>query len=161
MIGNKKQRLYRYCTDINCSSNTVELPCNCDEIEAITYGFEDWNFVSNFYPNGDSYSSWVEDYIESRKAFENPLYLSGRFVRYERVGNTLYLDGKYKGKIFILYRGTILDEDGLPELTEEEANAIAAFCAYAMKFKEAIRTNNKATMEIASILERKWRTLCS
>ena len=39
MIGNKRQRLYRYCTDINCSSNTVELPCNCDEIEAITYGF--------------------------------------------------------------------------------------------------------------------------
>lgn len=160
-IGNKRQRLYRYCADINCSSNTIELPCNCDEIEAITYGFEDWNFVSNMYPHGDPYSSWAEDYIESRKAFENPLYISGRYVKYERVGNTLYLDGKYKGKIFILYRGTILDEDGLPELTIEEANAIATFCAYYNKFKEAIKYTNKNTMEIAKMLERKWLIECS
>jgi hypothetical protein len=103
----------------------------------------------------------VEDYIEARKAFENPLYIGGRYVHYERVGDTLYLDGKYTGKIFILYKGTILDDDGLPELTEEEAMAIAAFCAYYMKFKEAIRTNNKSTLEIANMLERKWRTLCS
>lgn len=155
-IGNKRQRLYRYCTDINCSLNTVELPCNCDDIEAVTYGFEDWNFVSNIYPEGDPYSSWVEDYIESRKAFQNPYYISGRYVKYERVGNTLYLDGKYSGKIFILYRGTILDEDGLPEITIDEAQAIAAFCAYVSKFKEAIRTNNKDTMNMANLLERTW-----
>ena len=161
MIGNKRQRLYRYCTDINCSSNTIELPCNCDEIEAITYGFEDWNFVSNLYPNGDPYTAWAEDYIESRKAFENPLYISGRYVKYERVGNTLYLDGKYKGKIFILYRGTIMDDDGLPEITVEEATAIAAFCAYTMKFKEALRTNNKSIAEAANMLQRRWLTLCS
>lgn len=161
MIGNKRQRLYRFCTDINCSSNTIELPCNCDDIEAITYGFEDWNFVSNLYPNGNPYSSWVESYIEAKKAFGNPLYISGRYVKYERVGDTLYLDGKYHGKIFILYRGDILDDDGLPELTEEEASAIAAFCAYCTKYKEALRTNNKDTMEAALSLERKWRTLCS
>lgn len=161
MIGNKNQRLYRYCADINCSSNTVELPCNCDEIEAITYGFEDWEFVSNYYPNGNPYSSWVESYIEAKKAFNNPLYIGGRYVKYERVGNTLYLDGKYKGKIFILYRGTILDEDGLPEITEEEAQAIAAFCAYTIKFKEAIKYNNKNIAEMSNLLERKWRTLCS
>jgi len=113
------------------------------------------------YPHGDPYSSWAEDYIESRKAFENPLYISGRYVKYERVGNTLYLDGKYKGKIFILYRGTILDEDGLPELTIEEANAIATFCAYYTKFKEAIKYTNKNTMEIAKMLERKWLIECS
>jgi hypothetical protein len=111
------------------------------------------------YPNGDPYSSWVEDYIESRKAFENPLYISGRYVSYERVGDTLYLNGKYKGKIFILYRGNILDEDGLPELTEEEALAIATFCAYTTKFKEAIRTNDKNTREMADLLERKWIAL--
>lgn len=161
MIGNKRQRLYRYCTDINCSANTVELPCNCDEIEAITYGFEDWNFVSNFYPYGDPYSSWVEDYIEAKKAFENPYYIGGRYVKYERVGDTLYLDGKYKGKIFILYRGTILDDNGLPELTEEEALAIATFCAYTDKYKKALATNNPQTLKMAQELERLWRTRCS
>jgi hypothetical protein len=89
------------------------------------------------------------------------LYISGRYVHYERVGNKLYLDGKYFGKIFILYKGTILDEDGLPEITEEEANAIAAFCAYYSKFKEAIKTNNKAALEMSTILQNKWRVLCS
>jgi hypothetical protein len=39
--------------------------------------------------------------------------------------------------------------------------AIAAFCAYYSKFKEAMRTNNKVMLEMAGILERKWRTLCS
>jgi hypothetical protein len=39
--------------------------------------------------------------------------------------------------------------------------AIAAFCAYYSKFKEALRTNNKNTLEMANILEHKWRTLCS
>lgn len=160
MIGNKRQRLYRYCTDINCSSQTVELPCNCDDIEAVTYGFEDWNFVSNLYPNGDPYTAWVEDYIEARKAFSNPYYIGGRFVKYERVGNTLYLDGKYKGKIFILYEGTILDEDGLPELTTAEAMAIATFCAYATKFKEALRTNSREIMQAAQNLERLWNIRC-
>lgn len=160
-IGNKRQRLYRYCTEVDCETNTIKLPCNCDEIEAITYGFEDWNFVSNMYPNGDSYSSWVEDYIEARKAFENPLYISGRFVRYERVGDTLYLDGSYKGKIFILYRGDILDDDGLPEITEEEADAIATFCAYTLKFKDAIKNNNPNTMKMAEYLKREWLVKCS
>jgi hypothetical protein len=34
-----------------------------------------------------------------------------------------------------LYRGLILDEDGLPELTDKEVDAIAAYCAYTEKFK--------------------------
>jgi hypothetical protein len=48
---------------------------------------------------------FTETYIESRKAFKNPLYIPGKFVKYERVGNTLYLDSNYSGKIFILYKG--------------------------------------------------------
>jgi len=39
--------------------------------------------------------------------------------------------------------------------------AIAAFCAYYYKFRKALETNNKATLEMANMLERKWRTLCS
>ena len=68
---------------------------------------------------------------------------------------------KYSGKIFILYKGTILDNDGLPEISVAEAQAIAAFCAYVIKFKEALRTNDKATLELSNMLERRWRTLCS
>jgi hypothetical protein len=41
-IGNKIHRLYNYTTNIDKNSLTVELPCNCDEIESVTYNFEDW-----------------------------------------------------------------------------------------------------------------------
>ena len=47
-IGNRRTRLYRYVTDIQCPDNTVDLPCNCDIIEAVTYGFEEWNYVTNW-----------------------------------------------------------------------------------------------------------------
>ena len=43
-IGNKRYKLYRYCTKVNCQTLSIDLPCNCREIEAITYDFEDWNY---------------------------------------------------------------------------------------------------------------------
>ena len=30
--------------------------------------------------------------IENRKAFRDPLYAKGKFIKYERVGDTLYFD---------------------------------------------------------------------
>jgi len=61
--------------------------------------------------------------------------MHGRFVKYERVGDTLYINSKYNGRINILYRGVILDDDGLPELTDKEVDAIAAYVAYTQKYK--------------------------
>jgi hypothetical protein len=52
-IGNRQTKLYRYRCDIDCETLTVELPCNCDEIEAVTYDFEDWKYVTNDTVNGD------------------------------------------------------------------------------------------------------------
>ena len=40
------------------------------------------------------------------------------------------------------YHGILLDEDGLPEINDKEAIAIAEYIAYVYKYKEAIRTNN-------------------
>jgi hypothetical protein len=42
----------------------------------------------------------------------------------------------------ILYKGILADEDGLPELTDKEATAIATYIAYVTKFKEGLITNN-------------------
>ena len=53
----------------------------------------------------------------------------------------LYFD-KPHGKINILYKGLVLDNDGLPEITDKEATALATYCAYVIKFKEGIMTNN-------------------
>jgi len=130
-IGNKRVRTYKYNANVSCDGDrSVELPCNCDLIEAVTYDFEDWNYTDNIKPNGDLESAYVESYIESRKAFNYPLYMSGKLVKYERVGDKLYINSGYSGRINILYRGVILDDDGLPELTDKEVDAIAAYVAY-------------------------------
>lgn len=156
-IGNKNTRLYRAILDVNCGS--VELPCNCDIIEAVTYCFEDWNYTSNTKEHGDQQSLYTEQYIEGQKAFLDPVYLNGKYVKYKRVGDTLYVN-KGLDKVQILYHGILLDEDGLPELTNKEAIAIANYIAYTYKYKEAIRTNNQNTFQVAMDLKRQWLFTC-
>lgn len=154
-IGNKRCRLYKYSTKLDCTNLTVELPCNADIIEAVTYDFEDWRYTTNDTPNGDLNSAFIEGYIESRKAFTDPLYISGKYAHFERVGNTLYFDKDY-GKITILYKGVILDDEGLPQITDKEAQAIAAYCAYTEKYKEGLMTNNVNIINIANMLKNEW-----
>lgn len=160
LIGNKRTRTYRFSTCMNeCSDNTIELPCNADILEAVTASWEDWKDTTNTTDNGDMDSLFTEQYIEHRKDFHDPLYQSGKFIKYERVGDTLYLNRTYP-KVNILYRGVILDEDGLPELTDKEALAIATYCAYVVKFKEGIRTNNASAIQLADTLQQKWLMQC-
>lgn len=159
LIGNKRYKLYRYSTCINNCSDAIQLPCNADIVEAVTTSWEDWNDVSNLYPNGDINSAYVEEYIEARKQYSSPFYASGKFVKYRQVGNTLYFDQPY-GQINILYKGVILDDDGLPELTDKEALAIATYCAYVTKYKEGLMTNNKNIMEIAQAMKQQWSIQC-
>lgn len=159
LIGNKRYKLYRYSTCAQECTTEVQLPCNCDYIEAVTTSWEDWESTSNLYPNGDINSAHVEEYIESRKQFKNPLYQGGKFVKYERVGDTLYLSEPY-GQINILYKGVVLDDDGLPELTDKEANAIATYCAYVTKFKEGLMTNNSNIISVANLLKQQWNVQC-
>jgi hypothetical protein len=42
----------------------------------------------------------------------------------------------------ILYKGILVDDEGLPEITDKEATAIATYIAYVIKFKEGLQTNN-------------------
>lgn len=161
-IGNKRTRLYKACLDIN-KDNTVELPDNCDIIEAVTYGFEDYEPISSV--KDTSGSQFVEHYIEAVKGFSSPYYLSGRYIKYERVGDTLYLEGNYTGKIFILYKGEILDDEGLPQITDEEAMAIAYFIAYVTKQKELWGMSEyagtmRARMELVNLARKDWLTAC-
>lgn len=160
LIGNKRTRTYRYrvCMDA-CKDNTIQLPCNCDILEAVTTSWEDWGNVTNDTPNGDAYSGVTEQYIEHRKTFHDPLYQSGKFIKYERVGDTLYLDRPYR-QVNILYRGVILDENGLPELTDKEALAIATYCAWVTKYKEGLITNNPNIVSLANKLKAQWNIQC-
>lgn len=156
-IGNKNTRLYRATIDV--VGGEVQLPCNCDIIEAVTIGGEDWNYTSNQKDNGDVRSAYIENYIESRKAFSDPFYVSGKFVKYKRSGDKLYVDEKIPC-VNILYHGIELDEDGLPTINDKEAIAIAEYIAYVYKYKEAIRTNNKIVLQLAHELKQQWLFHC-
>lgn len=158
-IGNRQTKLYRYRCDIDCETLTVELPCNCDEIEAVTYDFEDWKYVTNDTVNGDYQSQFIENYIEGRKLYMNPFYISGKFAKYERVNDTLYFDKDY-GSVNILYKGIIVDDDGLPYINEKEKDAIACYLAYTKKFKEGLKTHNQLILQESQLLEQRWYKLC-
>ena len=159
-IGNKFTQLHKVLLDVDCKDGSVQLPCGVDIIEAVTYcGIEDWNYTDNTKNNGDVSSLYTETYIESQKAFLDPHYISGKYVKYKKVGDKLYVN-KGLGKVLVLYHGIILDEDGLPEINDKEAIAIAEYIAYVTKYKEAIRTNNKNVLTMAQELKQQWLFHC-
>ena len=158
LIGNKNTKLYLYRT---CPGpdNSIQLPCNAVSVEAVTTSYEDWKRVTNYSELGDQVSSFIESSIEAEKVFTNPYYIPGKLIGYEQVGNTLYFKNNY-GTLNVLYKGILADEDGLPELTDKEAAAIATFIAYVDTYKEGIKTSNSAKLQIAKDLESKWLKQC-
>lgn len=158
-IGNKRLKFYRYSSDISCIDFSVNLPCNCDIIEAVTLDGEDWNYTTNYSIWGDFNSLHTEQYIESIKGLQSPFYISGKFAHFERVGDKLYFDQDY-GRVNILYRGQVLDDNGLPMINNKEVNAIAAYCAYVIKYKQGLVTNNPGMIQQAQLLQNEWYKLC-
>lgn len=165
LIGNRNTRLYRYSTCIDPSDNSVTLPCNALNdlgdpcVEAVTTTYEDWNRTTNISDYGDVNSAFVEQAIEGEKYYQSPWYLPGKLLKYEQVGEKLYFTHNY-GRVNILYKGILADEDGLPELTDKEATAIATYIAYVTKFKEGLITNNAAITNMASLLKAQWLQQC-
>ena len=163
MIGNKNFKLYRIRLCINPIDNSVTLPCNAlengGEVELVTASWEDWERDTNKDSLGNPYTSFVEQGIESQKLYQSPWYMPGKVLKYERVGDKLYFTHNY-GKVNILYKGILSDEDGLPEISDKEAMAIATYIAYILKFKEALRTNNGDTLKMSQILYQQWAKQC-
>lgn len=161
LIGNKRVKLYRYSVCLQPCQDSVELPCNCDILEAVTVDWEDFQHVDNDSPDERYGSFETEQYIERHKHFQEPLYPRGKFINYERVGNTLHITKNHNGgKIHILYRGLVLDDDGLPEITDKEALALATYCAWITKFKQGLETNNTVIINLANNLKQQWQIRC-
>lgn len=159
-IGNKNCRTYRYFGFVDPKTLSLELPCNFTVLISVTGALEDWEHVTNKHWNGDPDSFYIEQYIEHSKLFMDPLYQPGKFLKFEQIGNTLYFDKPY-GLVGVLYKGEVLDENGLPDVTEKEANAIAAYIAYTQKYKESIITMNQNVAQVAQMLKQDWATKCS
>lgn len=163
LIGNKEFRLYKFTTvplQDDSGAYFIDLPCNCDYIEAVTKDYEDYQKTSNQNISGNNQNGWIEGYIESRKFNMNHLYSSGGFIKYTQIGNKIYLSDKFD-KVNILYKGVIVDQEGLPFLSEFEVDAVAAFCAYVDDYKRARVTRDQVQMQLAQISEQKWKQKCS
>ncbi len=162
LIGNKNRKLYKFQADIDPIDNSVTLPCNASEddcVELVTSSYEDWERVTNYSDYGDQNTSFVEQSIEAEKFYQSSYYLPGKVLKYEHVGDKLYFTHNY-GRVNILYKGILSDEDGLPEITDKEATAIATYIAYITKFKEGLQTNNAAITNQAIQLQALWNKQC-
>lgn len=151
-IGNKNTILKRVTLPI--VNGVVTLPCDINIIEAVTYCHEDFNYTNNLTYDG---SAETEEYIESQKAFIDSFYMSGKFVKYRKVKNKLYINQPC-GHVNILYH-TELDDD-LPDITESEADAIALYIAYTLKYKEALKTHNQIILAESKDLGNQWKVAC-
>lgn len=162
LIGNRNVKFYRYRAKLDCN-NSVTLPCNAigegGSVEAVTADYEDWSSTTNHSDYGDVRTAYVENSIEYEKYYQSPYYISGKLLKYEQVGDTLYFPFNY-GHVNILYKGVLMDEEGLPEITNKEATAIATYIAYIQKFKEGLKTNNPQIVQESSLLYSMWSKQC-
>lgn len=162
-IGNKMSKLYKYQVVPDQSVNgeyTIPLPCNVDRIEAVTADYEDYQKTTPTTLAGNNQNGWIEGYIETRKFNTGTLNVSGKYIKYREEGNSIILSDKFN-VVNILYKGFIVDEDGLPLLTEKEVDAVAGFCAFANMRKKALMTKDQSTFQIAMSLEQNWKLLCT
>lgn len=159
-IGNKNTQLKSEIVNVDLNTGLVKLPCKVDLVEAITYPrIEDWNYTSNTKNYGDFNSLNVEQYIEKSKQSIDPLYISGKFVKYRREGNYIYVNEPVE-LVCVLYHTEQLDDEDLPLINDKEAIAIADYIAYTVKYKEALRSNNQAVFQMAQTIKRQWLIHC-
>ena len=159
-IGNKNTNLKSEIVPVDSRSGLVKLPCKADLVEAITYPrSEDWNTTSNVKNFGDFKTLNVEQYIERSKQTTDPLYVSGKFVKYRREGNYIYVMENIES-VCVVYHSEQLDEEDLPLINDKEAIAIADYIAYTVKYKEALRSNNSTVFQIAQTIKRQWQIHC-
>ena len=159
-IGNKNTHLQADIVNVDPKSGLVKIPCKADLIEAITYPkLEDWSYTSNIKNFGDQNTLNIEQYIEKQKQSIDPLYISGKLVKYRREGNYIYVNEPVE-QVCVLYHTEQLDEDDLPIINDKEAVAIADYIAYTVKYKEALRSNNSAVFQMAQTIKRQWLIHC-
>ena len=159
-IGNKNTQLVADIVNVDMRTGLVNLPCKADLVEAITYPkIEDWNYTSNTKNFGDFNTLNVEQYIEKSKQSVDPLYVSGRLIKYRREGNYIYVTENID-QVSVLYHVETLDEEDLPMINDREAVAIADYIAYTVKYKEALRSNNPVVFQMAQTIKKQWLIHC-
>lgn len=138
----------------------VEKPCDMDQIEAITLPYEDAQETSNIDNYPDIKSRPIENWIESRKTDPNPLYISGKMVNFNEVGDRIYFTEPFHN-LHILYKSLLQNPDELPYLNEKELYAVATYCAYCWYRKQSLMTRSQAMMQMATNIKQDWYRACA
>lgn len=151
MIGNKRYKMG--VSSVCASEGYADMPCEADDIEAITSGFDETGgaFVGP--------AAAVEHFLESVKMFRDPLYVRGKLIKYHIADNRIYFDRPWD-RVNIYYREEILDDNDLPYITDSEARALATYVAWISKYKEGLQTNNPNILKIADTLHSQWYVFC-
>lgn len=163
-INNKEYQLYRIQLIPEPAEDGmgwyVTIPCNCDIIESVTAGFEDYQRTSpiEFY-NGYN-SSPSEHFNEYIKYDKNALYQSGKLLQYRVLGDRIYINEE-QPFVNILYKGIYVDEEGLPFLNIKEVEALTSYCAFCTLKKKSYQSMDANTLKLSQLEEQNWKRLCS
>lgn len=155
-IGNRQTEIKGFVGDV--INGELQLPCDIYSIEAVFGNFIDSQKTSNKQRWPQVLTNYIEKYIEYWKYNNSPLYDYGVLLKYELRENTLIFDLDYKN-VLVLYRKEITDEEGFPYINHKEAEAIAAYCAYSELYKQAIRTKDPNTYQMAQNIRVEWEKL--
>lgn len=138
----------------------VCIPEDCEAIEVITLPFEDAQITSNVANGVGWFTHPIEQTIEHTKHNHDELYIPGKIIPFNEVGNKIYFTEPYP-LVNILYKGSYSDDEGLPFITEKEADAIALYCAYCFYYKKALSTKDNITLQFAQMLYKQWQQAVS
>ena len=74
-------------------------------------------------------------------------------IKYKEGDNTLHFSRDYRN-VMVVYHGIINDEDdGLPLCNDKEINAIAAYVAYTLTYRDALKLRDKNVMQFAQLMK--------
>lgn len=158
-INNKAYRFYKFSGKIK--NNRLSLPCNADIIEYVQGNGESRSTsssVTNF--NAYNESSIIEESIENYKSNQSAYYGRGHYLEYVREGDDLVFP-QDNITVTVLYKGVVLDADGLPKLNYKEIEAVAKYCAFVDSQRKAMITKDKGTFEIAMMMKQEWNVACA
>lgn len=158
-INNKAFMWYTYKGRVK--DFRLDLPCNVDIIEYVQGSGESpgtTNPVSNY--AAYNASALIEEGIESVKQSNSPYYGRGHYIDHTRSGNSLIFK-RDNFNVTILYKGIVVDDEGLPSLNYKEIEAIAKYCAFVTLQKKGMITKDRATIELATMMRQEWNIACA
>lgn len=156
-IGNKRTSMYTISGQTtNCR---FELPCNTDIVEMVTTNGESYQDKRNV-NKGNSINSILENRIErNTNEGDSMNYIPGKMIDYTQVDNVLIF--KKDAHINVLYKGELLDDEGLPKISTRETEAIANYCAYTHLYKKGLASKDPATIQLANMIKQEWSRTCT